>query len=111
MIAAQYEQCEVFDNLIISLSKFSSLINHHDPPLSLSVTHILTTELKARLSLETMLSLAHRHGNLLREGWKNMLDCLLCLFRARLLPESMVTVHDFITGNTSLYAEEAPVAR
>lgn len=60
-----------------------------------------------------MLLLAHRHGNLLREGWKNILDCLLCLYRARLLPESMVTVSDFLndSGSVSLYAEEAPTVR
>lgn len=95
------------------MSKFSTLLEHHDPPLSQSISYILSTEAQARLSLETMLSLAHRHGNLLREGWKNILDCLLCLFRARLLPEDMVTVPDFIvdSGSVSLYAEEAPAVR
>eukprot|EP00731_Ephydatia_muelleri_P005699 Em0002g1875a len=45
---------------------------------------------KVRLSILTLFSLAHRHGNILREGWKNMLDCLIVLYKAKLLPESMV---------------------
>jgi brefeldin A-resistance guanine nucleotide exchange factor 1 len=39
-----------------------------------------------------MFSLAHSYGNILREGWKDLLDCLLALFKARLLPEAMVEV-------------------
>ena len=47
---------------------------------------------KVKISIQTMFSLAHHHGNMLREGWKNLLDCLLTLFSAKLLPECMVEV-------------------
>ena len=40
-----------------------------------------------------MFSLAHSYGNILREGWKDLLDCLLALFKARLLPQPMVEVN------------------
>ena len=112
-IAAQYEQHEVFDNLIIQLSKFTSLLNPHEQPHTHTITQLLNSDTKAHLSLETLLSLAHHHGNLLREGWKNILDCLLALFGARLLPEGMVTVRDFLSenGSVSLYADEAPSVR
>ncbi len=49
---------------------------------------------KARQSLHTMFSLAHRHGDILREGWKNILDCLLTLFKAKLLPDCLVEVRN-----------------
>ena len=112
-ISAQYEQREVFDNLIIQLSKFTSLLQPHEQPQTFTIAQILNSDYKSRLSLETLLSLAHCHGNLLREGWKNILDCLNVLFGARLLPEEMVKVRDFLTdgGSVSLYAEEAPSVR
>ena len=45
-----------------------------------------------QLCVQTLFGLAHLHGNILREGWKNILDCIYKLFRARLLPEVMVQV-------------------
>ena len=53
------------------------------------------TNLKAQLAARTVFGLAHRHGDILREGWKNILDCMLQLYRARLLPKSMVEVGIF----------------
>ena len=50
------------------------------------------SNLKAQLSARTMFALAHRHGDILREGWKNIMDCMLQLFKAKLLPKSMVEV-------------------
>ena len=88
--AAQYQLREVFDNLIISLSKFTTLLHPPDPSSSVALT--LASELRARLSLQMLLSMCRQHGAMMREGWKNLLDCLLSLFRARLLPEEMVKV-------------------
>lgn len=47
---------------------------------------------KAQIAAKTMFDLAHRHGDILREGWKNIMDSLLQLFRAELLPKAMVEV-------------------
>lgn len=47
---------------------------------------------KARLAARTMFGLAHRHGDILREGWRNILDCLVSLFKAQLLPEILIRV-------------------
>ena len=55
---------------------------------------------KVKISIQTMFSLAHHHGNMLREGWKNLLDCLLTLFSAKLLPECMVEVRSTIDIST-----------
>ena len=48
--------------------------------------------LKSQQSARTLFALAHRHGDILREGWKNIMDCMLQLFKAKLLPKSMVEV-------------------
>ena len=48
--------------------------------------------MKAQLAARTVFGLAHRHGDILREGWKNILDCMLQLFRAKLLPKCMIEV-------------------
>jgi len=66
---------------------------------------------KVRHSIQTVFTLAHRHANILREGWKNLLDCLLALFKAKLLPEGLVEVEDFLhpEGKVSLFREETPV--
>lgn len=51
---------------------------------------------KAQLAAKTVFSLAHRHGDMLREGWKNILDCMMTLYRARLLPHTFTEVEDFL---------------
>lgn len=43
-----------------------------------------------------MFNLAHKHGDMLREGWKNILDCMMTLYRARLLPDTFTEVEDFL---------------
>lgn len=47
---------------------------------------------KAQLAARTVFGLAHRHGDILREGWKNILDCMLQLYRAKLLPKGLIEV-------------------
>ena len=49
--------------------------------------------LKSQQSARTLFALAHRHGDILREGWKNIMDCMLQLFKAKMLPKSMVEVY------------------
>lgn len=48
--------------------------------------------LKAQQSARTLFALAHRHGDILREGWKNIMDCLLQMFKAKMLPKALVEV-------------------
>lgn len=49
---------------------------------------------KAQIAAKTTFHLAHQHGDILREGWKNIMDAMLQLFRAELLPKSMVEVRE-----------------
>lgn len=110
-IAAHYELTEVFDNLIISLCKFTTLLTTPEP--ASSVAFAIGINHKIRLSILTLFMLAHRHGNILREGWKNILDCLVVLYKAKLLPESLVEVEDFVhpSGKRSLFQNEVPSVR
>ena len=59
-----------------------------------------------------MFNLAHLHGDILRDGWKNILECVIPLYKAKLLPSVLVEVEDFLdpTGRTSLIKEEIPQA-
>jgi brefeldin A-resistance guanine nucleotide exchange factor 1 len=41
-------------------------------------------------------TLAHRHGDILRNGWKNILEILLQLFRCELLPKSLMEAEDYV---------------
>ncbi|KAF3708606.1 Golgi-specific brefeldin A-resistance guanine nucleotide exchange factor 1 [Channa argus] len=109
MIAAHYGFSDVFDNLIISLCKFTTLSSE-------SVENLPTvfgSNSKAQTAAKTVFDLAHQHGNILREGWKNIMDSMLQLFRAELLPKAMVEVEDFLepSGKISLQREEMPSNR
>ncbi|XP_041865617.1 Golgi-specific brefeldin A-resistance guanine nucleotide exchange factor 1 isoform X2 [Melanotaenia boesemani] len=109
MISAHYGFSDVFDNLIISLCKFTTLSSE-------SVENLPTvfgSNNKAQTAAKTVFDLAHRHGNILREGWKNIMESMLQLFRAELLPKAMVEVEDFVepNGKFSLQREETPSNR
>ncbi|KAE9417648.1 hypothetical protein Angca_008878 [Angiostrongylus cantonensis] len=124
-IAAYYGMKDVFDNLIIHLCKFSTLMcshegrieigcvaGHEDENLEMQrqrginevvpgVQHeqialAFGENRKAQMATKTMFQLVHANGDILREGWRNMLDCLLQLFRARLLPTELTEVDDFV---------------
>ncbi|KAJ1370138.1 G-box binding factor [Parelaphostrongylus tenuis] len=115
-IAAYYGMKDVFDNLIIHLCKFSTLMCNHEGneeenlemqrqrginELTPGVQHerialAFGENRKAQMATKTMFQLVHANGDILREGWRNMLDCLLQLFRARLLPTELTEVDDFV---------------
>ncbi|ETN68200.1 hypothetical protein NECAME_15948, partial [Necator americanus] len=107
---------DVFDNLVIHLCKFSTLMGnsegHGDDNLEIQRQRSLNENVpsyqherisvafgenkKAQMATRTMFQLVHANGDILREGWRNMLDCLLQLFRARLLPSELTEVDDFV---------------
>lgn len=63
---------------------------------------------KAHIAAKTVFHLAHRHGDILREGWKNIMEAMLQLFRAQLLPKAMVEV---ILGRRLIDNNEARAPR
>ncbi|EDL94339.1 similar to golgi-specific brefeldin A-resistance guanine nucleotide exchange factor 1 (predicted) [Rattus norvegicus] len=109
MISAHYGLSDVFDNLIISLCKFTALSSESIENLP----SVFGSNPKAHIAAKTVFHLAHRHGDILREGWKNIMEAMLQLFRAQLLPKAMVEVEDFVdpNGKISLQREETPSNR
>ena len=105
MIAAHYAMSDVIDNLIISLSKFSTLM---------SVTDVEYFKVqfgannKALLVTRALFSLSHKYGDIIREGWKHITECLLTLFKCQLLPQDMMEAEDYIedSGKVSLVRED-----
>ncbi|CAH1795724.1 unnamed protein product, partial [Owenia fusiformis] len=109
MISAHYGLSDVFDNLVISLCKFTTLLSTPESPEHLPIT--FGTNLKAQLAAKTVFALAHRHGDILREGWKNILECMLQLYKAKLLPKLLVEVEDFLAGRLSLVKEDSSASQ
>lgn len=65
------------------------------------------TNRKARLAATVVFTVAHVHGDILRDGWKNILECIIHLYKGKLLPTNLVEVEDFLdpTGRTKLIKE------
>lgn len=105
MVAAHYAMSDVFDNLVISLCKFTALSTAESPE---TVAGVLGNSQKAQLVAKMVFGLAQRHGHILRDGWKNLVDCLLQLYKAKLLPQALVTAEDFVdpSGEVSLVRAE-----
>jgi len=59
---------------------------------STSLAHMISNSEKLQQCAHTLFSLCRDHGNVLREGWNNILDCIINLFSARLLPDSLAVV-------------------
>ncbi|CAF4255617.1 unnamed protein product [Rotaria sp. Silwood2] len=105
-IAAHYFMSDVFDNLVISLCKFTTLLNSREWIENLPIQFGLNR--KARLAATVLFNIAHVHGDILRDGWKNILECIIHLYKANLLPSVLVEVEDFLdpTGRTTLVKEQ-----
>ncbi|MQL85847.1 hypothetical protein Taro_018380 [Colocasia esculenta] len=87
MAVAKVSAChhleDVLDDLVVSLCKFTTLLN------ASSVEEPVTAfgdDMKARMATETVFSIANRYGDYIRSGWRNILDCILRLHKLGLLP-------------------------
>lgn len=47
---------------------------------------------KAQVACKTVFQLVHDHGDILRDGWKNILDCIIQIYKAKLLPKVLIEV-------------------
>ncbi|XP_047493913.1 Golgi-specific brefeldin A-resistance guanine nucleotide exchange factor 1-like isoform X2 [Penaeus chinensis] len=107
-ISARFGMSDVFDNLVVSLCKFTTLAaSTASAEAPEHVTVAFGANKKAQLAAKTVFRLVTSHGDILRDGWKNILDLLLQLFRCRLLPSSLVESEDFVetSGHISLLRE------
>ncbi|GAB4821173.1 hypothetical protein N2152v2_008219 [Parachlorella kessleri] len=87
-MAAYHQVDEVVDSIVVSLSKFATVLHPGAPK---SVVAFGESE-KARLAVETMFTIANRYGDWLRSGWRNVVDCLLRLHKLDLLPPAIIAV-------------------
>ncbi|KAG6492473.1 ARF guanine-nucleotide exchange factor GNOM-like [Zingiber officinale] len=82
-ISAHYHLEDALDDLVVSLCKFTTLLDSSffEEPVT-----IFADDMKARLALETVFSIANSYGDCIRNGWRNILDCILRLHKLGLLP-------------------------
>lgn len=108
-IAAFYNLHQDFDALILTLCKFTTLINiQTDTTNDIAIAVNFGLNPKAQAAIKIVFALLHDYGDCLRESWKNVLDVLIQLFRLKLLPKSLVEVEDFCepSGKCTLILEK-----
>ncbi|RDX67027.1 ARF guanine-nucleotide exchange factor GNOM, partial [Mucuna pruriens] len=82
-ISACHHLEDVLDDLIVSLCKFTTLLNPssvEEPVLAFG------DDVKARMATVTVFTIANRYGDYIRTAWRNILDCILRLHKLGLLP-------------------------
>ncbi|KAI6686397.1 hypothetical protein NL676_032310 [Syzygium grande] len=82
-ISACHHLEDVLDDLVVSLCKFTTLLNPSsvdEPVLAFG------DDAKARMATITVFTIANRYGDYIRTGWRNILDCILRLHKLGLLP-------------------------
>ncbi|XP_015172335.1 PREDICTED: Golgi-specific brefeldin A-resistance guanine nucleotide exchange factor 1 [Polistes dominula] len=105
-ISAHYNTSSDLDTLVISLCKFTGLATGSKSCSKEVVIHVGDNG-KCQLATRTLFKVMHLHGDALRASWKNIIDCLQALYKARLLPKSLTEGEDFIdpSGKVSLIRE------
>ncbi|KAI7754916.1 hypothetical protein M8C21_027026 [Ambrosia artemisiifolia] len=82
-IAGCYHLDDVLDGLLVSLSKFTTLL------LPMSIEESILAfgyDSKAQKSTLAVFTIANMYGDYIRSGWRNILDCVLSLHKLGLLP-------------------------
>ncbi|OAY59447.1 ARF guanine-nucleotide exchange factor GNOM [Manihot esculenta] len=82
-ISACHHLEDVLDDLVVSLCKFTTLLN---PSLLEEPVLAFGDDPKARMATVTVFTIANRYGDYIRTGWRNILDCILRLHKLGLLP-------------------------
>ncbi|GJW13804.1 ARF guanine-nucleotide exchange factor GNOM [Tanacetum coccineum] len=82
-ISACHHLEDVLDDLVVSLCKFTTLLN---PSSAEEPVLAFGDDAKARMATITVFTIANRYGDFIRAGWRNILDCILKLHKLGLLP-------------------------
>lgn len=88
-ISASHRLEDVLDDLVVSLCKFTTLLNptaSNDEPVV-----AFGDDTKARMAAITVFSIANKFGDFIRTGWRNILDCILRLHKLGLLPSKVAS--------------------
>jgi golgi-specific brefeldin A-resistance guanine nucleotide exchange factor 1 len=82
-LAAFYHLDDVLNDLVVALSKFTTLLNTSyidDPVIAFG------EDTKARMATEAVFTIATAYGDHIRSGWRNIIDCILRLHKIGILP-------------------------
>nr|XP_033335671.1 Golgi-specific brefeldin A-resistance guanine nucleotide exchange factor 1 [Megalopta genalis] len=103
-ISAHYSMNSDFDTLVVSLCKFTGLATGGEPD---QVVLYLGRSGRCQLAVRALFKIIHMDGDAMRASWKNIVDCLQSLYKARLLPKGLTEGEDFIdpSGKISLLRE------
>ncbi|KAI7735181.1 hypothetical protein M8C21_028043 [Ambrosia artemisiifolia] len=82
-ISACHHLEDVLDDLVVSLCKFTTLLN---PSSAEEPVLAFGDDAKARMATITVFTIANRYGDFIRAGWRNILECILKLHKLGLLP-------------------------
>lgn len=85
-VSACYHFENILDDLMVSLCGFTILLN-----LSSFDEPVLGEDMKARMAIEAVFTIANRYGDSIRVSWRNVLDCILRLHKLGLLPAQMAS--------------------
>ncbi|KAK4371058.1 hypothetical protein RND71_010533 [Anisodus tanguticus] len=83
LISACHHLEDVLDDLVVSLCKFTTLLN---PSLVEEPVLAFGDDAKARMATVTVFTIANEYSDFIRTGWRNILDCILRLHKLGLLP-------------------------
>lgn len=66
---------------------------------------------KAQVATTTVFQLVQRHGDILRDGWRPLIECIMQFYRMRILPNELVETEDLFDPNMKikLVGEEIPL--
>ncbi|XP_055312921.1 Golgi-specific brefeldin A-resistance guanine nucleotide exchange factor 1 isoform X3 [Sitodiplosis mosellana] len=125
-ISSHFMLHDDFNALILTLCKFTTLLNNlnasstdaglaHVANPSVNTTNEISTSVqfglnvKAQLAMKGVFAMVHKHGDCLRcDGWKNVIEVILQLFKLKLLPKILMEVEDFCepSGKVTLILEK-----
>ncbi|KAF9540254.1 GDP/GTP exchange factor for ARF [Mortierella hygrophila] len=121
ILAAHFKLPDIFDRITMSLARMTGLLDTpHNPADNRDVvvegSTITVSDLavqfgksyKGQLAAVVAFGVANEHGNMIRSGWKPILEIIKNLFVNSLLPGSMLEVEDFLAGTTMILLK-APV--
>ncbi|KAF9927841.1 GDP/GTP exchange factor for ARF [Linnemannia zychae] len=121
LLAAHFKLPEIFDRVTMSLARMTGLLDTpYNPADNRDVvvdgSTITVSDLavqfgksyKGQLAAVVAFGVANEHGNMIRSGWKPIMEIIKNLFVNSLLPASMLEVEDFLSGTTMILLK-APV--
>lgn len=129
-LAARFDMPQVFDYLILSLSRVSGLSQSSTPSTELGNFPVVDVEqgqkvtvsplavrfgmnVKSQLAAVVLFTIANNNGQSIREGWTQIFEIYQVLFVHSLLPTPLLAMEDFLSGQSviPLKPKSAPAPR